>query len=114
MRTPHVPPQTRRRPKRYARTAGRAHAAPDLAAMGADLLVCSPYKFFGPHVGVLFARRDLLAAWPAYKVRPATEVLPHRWETGMQNHEGDAGTTAAIDYVASLGEGADQIGRAHV
>ena len=91
------------------------HATPhrpiDVAALGADLLACSAYKFFGPHVGVLFARRDLLAAWPAYKVRPATEVLPHRWETGTQNHEGYAGTTAAIDYLASLGEGADRRAR---
>ena len=91
------------------------HATPhrpiDVAALGADLLACSAYKFFGPHVGVLFARRDLLAAWPAYKVRPATETLPHRWETGTQNHEGYAGTTAAIDYLASLGEGADRRAR---
>lgn len=82
------------------------HATPhgpiDVAALGADLLACSPYKFFGPHLGTLFARRELLASWPAYKVRPATEELPGRWETGTQNHEGLAGLVAAIDYLADL------------
>ncbi|MFM8944451.1 MAG: cysteine desulfurase-like protein [Actinomycetota bacterium] len=91
------------------------HATPhrpiDVRALGADLLACSAYKFFGPHVGILFARRDLLAAWPAYKVRPATEDLPGRWETGTQNHEGYAGVTAAVDYLAALGTGTDRRAR---
>jgi selenocysteine lyase/cysteine desulfurase len=87
------------------------HRPIDVAALGADLLACSAYKFFGPHMGVLFARREHLAAWPAYKVRPATEALPHRWETGTQNHEGYAGTTAAIEYLADLGEGTDRRAR---
>ena len=82
------------------------HATPhgpiDVAALGADILACSPYKFFGPHLGTLFARRELLASWPAYKVRPATEELPGRWETGTQNHEGLAGFVATIDYLEGL------------
>jgi cysteine desulfurase family protein (TIGR01976 family) len=68
-----------------------------------DFLACSAYKFFGPHVGILWGRRELLARLPAYKVRPAPEELPGRWMTGTQNHEGLAGVTAAIDYLASLG-----------
>jgi cysteine desulfurase family protein (TIGR01976 family) len=82
------------------------HATPhgpiDVAALGADLLACSPYKFFGPHLGTLFARRELLASWPAYKVRPATDESPGRWETGTQNHEGLAGLVATIDYLEGL------------
>jgi cysteine desulfurase family protein (TIGR01976 family) len=70
---------------------------------GCDFLVCSAYKFFGPHVGVLWGRRELLTRLPAYKVRPAPEELPGRWMTGTQNHEGIAGTLAAIDYLAELG-----------
>ncbi|MFM7719088.1 MAG: cysteine desulfurase-like protein [Actinomycetota bacterium] len=82
------------------------HATPhgpiDVGALGADLLVCSPYKFFGPHLGMLYARREHLAAWPAYKVRPATEELPGRWETGTQSHEAFAGLVAAIGYLEAL------------
>lgn len=82
------------------------HRAIDVRAMGADVLVCSPYKFFGPHLGMLFARRELLAKWRPYKVRPAPDEGPARWETGTQNHEGLAGLRAAVDYVAEIG-GAD-------
>jgi cysteine desulfurase family protein (TIGR01976 family) len=84
------------------------HGPIDVRAWGCDFLACSAYKFFGPHVGVLWGRRELLASLPAYKVRPAPEDLPGRWMTGTQNHEGLAGVAAAVDYLASLGEGADR------
>jgi cysteine desulfurase family protein (TIGR01976 family) len=70
---------------------------------GCDFLACSAYKFFGPHVGVLWGRRELLTELPAYKVRPAPDDLPGRWMTGTQNHEGIAGTLAAVEYLADLG-----------
>jgi len=79
------------------------HGLPDVAAWDCDLLACSAYKFFGPHVGVLWGRRELLAELPAYKVRPAPDDLPGRWMTGTQNHEGIAGTLAAVEYLADLG-----------
>lgn len=78
------------------------HAPIDVRAWGCDFLACSAYKFFGPHVGILWGRRELLEDWPAYKVRPAPDTLPGRWMTGTQNHEGLAGTRAAIDYLADL------------
>ncbi len=78
------------------------HRLLDLHGIGADLLVCSPYKFFGPHLGVLAARRGLLESWTPYKVIPAPDDAPDRWETGTQNHEGLAGLTAAVDYLAGL------------
>jgi selenocysteine lyase/cysteine desulfurase len=71
--------------------------------LGCDFLAASAYKFFGPHVGVLWGRRELLERLPAYKVRPAPDSLPGRWMTGTQNHEGIAGATAAVDYLADLG-----------
>jgi cysteine desulfurase family protein (TIGR01976 family) len=83
------------------------HAAPhlpiDVASLRADLLACSPYKFFGPHLGVLYGRRDLLQRLRAYRVRPAGEALPGKWETGTQNHEALAGLLGTFDYLASLG-----------
>ncbi len=79
------------------------HGRIDVGALGCDLLVCSAYKFFGPHVGVLWARRELLEELPAYKVRPAPDATPGRWMTGTQNHEGIAGTLAAVEYLADLG-----------
>jgi cysteine desulfurase family protein (TIGR01976 family) len=78
------------------------HRLLDLHGIGADLLVCSPYKFFGPHLGVLAAHRTLLESWTPYKVIPAPDDAPDRWETGTQNHEGLAGLTAAVDYLAGL------------
>ncbi|HXG40959.1 MAG TPA: cysteine desulfurase-like protein [Candidatus Limnocylindrales bacterium] len=75
------------------------HGPIDVAALGADFLVCSAYKFFGPHVGVLWARPDLVERLPAYKVRPAHD----RIETGTPNFEGIAGTLAAIEYLAEIG-----------
>jgi cysteine desulfurase family protein (TIGR01976 family) len=80
------------------------HGPIDIAAAGVDVLICSPYKFFGPHLGLFFGRRELLSRWRPYKVRPsANEPVAHRFETGTLSHEGLAGTTAAIEYVESLG-----------
>jgi cysteine desulfurase family protein (TIGR01976 family) len=79
------------------------HGLIDVQEWDCDFLACSAYKFFGPHVGILWGRRHLLAALPTYKVRPATDELPGRWMTGTQNHEGLAGVAAAVDYLASLG-----------
>jgi cysteine desulfurase family protein (TIGR01976 family) len=73
---------------------------------GIDVLLCSPYKFFGPHWGIAAIRPDLAESWPADRVRPASERPPgHRFETGTQSHEAVAGTVAAIEYLRSLGEG---------
>ena len=76
------------------------------ADWGLDVLLCSPYKYFGPHLGVAAIRRDLAESLPADRVRPADEDPPgHRFETGTQSHEAVAGATAAIGYLSSLGEG---------
>lgn len=80
------------------------HRLPDVAAWGCDFAVCSAYKFFGPHVGVLWGRGTLLRELPAYRVRPAGDDLPGRWMTGTPNLEGIAGTLAAVVYLASLAE----------
>ncbi len=79
------------------------HARIDVSALGCDFLACSAYKFFGPHVGVLWGRRDLLEERQPYKLRPSPDTLPGRWMTGTQNHEGIAGTLAAVEYLADLG-----------
>jgi cysteine desulfurase family protein (TIGR01976 family) len=79
------------------------HGPIDVRAWDCDFLACSAYKFFGPHVGVLWGRRELLEKLPAYKVRPAADSLPDRWMTGTQNHEGLAGVVAAVEYLAELG-----------
>jgi len=79
------------------------HGPIDVGRLECDFLVASAYKFFGPHVGVLWGRRDLLERLPAYKVRPAPDAIPGRWMTGTQNHEGIAGTMAAVEYLAELG-----------
>jgi len=79
------------------------HGPIDVAALGCDFLVCSAYKFFGPHVGVLYGRRELLERHRPYKVRPASDEPPHSWETGTVNLEGIAGTAAAIAYLQGLG-----------
>ncbi len=80
------------------------HGPVDVQSIGCDFLACSPYKFFGPHVGVLYGRRDLLDRLEAYKVRPALNQPPDKFETGTLNHEGIAGTRAAVEYLASLGD----------
>ncbi len=80
------------------------HGPIDVAAAGADVLVCSPYKFFGPHLGLFFGRQDVIERWRPYKVRPADdEPAGHRFETGTLSHEALAGTTAAIAYIESVG-----------
>jgi cysteine desulfurase family protein (TIGR01976 family) len=82
------------------------HRRPDRAAIGADVLLCSPYKFFGPHLGIASIRRDLAEAWPADRVRPAAQDPPgHRFETGTPSFESLAGLVAAIDYLRGLGDG---------
>ena len=85
------------------------HAAPhipiDRDATGADVLTCSAYKFFGPHVGVAVVKRDLLEAMSVYKAEPAPDYIPDKLETGTQNHEGIAGVKGALDFIASLGNG---------
>ena len=79
------------------------HGLIDVQALGCDFLACSAYKFFGPHSGQLFGKREHLQRLKAYRVRPAGDQPPGKWETGTQNHEGMAGVTAAIDYLAGLG-----------
>jgi cysteine desulfurase family protein (TIGR01976 family) len=78
------------------------HGLIDVQALGCDFLACSAYKFFGPHVGILWGRRELLDSLPAYKVRPSPNETPGKWMTGTQNHEGLAGVLAAVEYLASL------------
>ena len=79
------------------------HGPIDVRRLDCDFLVCSPYKFFGPHSGALFGKREHLARLHPYKVRPAREENPFRWETGTQNHEAQAGILAAVGYLAELG-----------
>ncbi|MGA8486527.1 MAG: cysteine desulfurase-like protein [Gaiella sp.] len=80
------------------------HGPIDVSAWGCDVLVCSPYKYFGPHMGLAFGREELLRSWRPYKVRPAAdEPVGHRFELGTCQHELLAGFTAAVDYVDSLG-----------
>ncbi len=79
------------------------HGPINVRRLGCDFLVCSPYKFFGPHSGALYGKREHLARLRPYKVRPAPEANPFRWETGTQNHEGQAGILAAVDYLEELG-----------
>ncbi|MDQ3894435.1 MAG: cysteine desulfurase-like protein [Actinomycetota bacterium] len=80
------------------------HGPIDVAAAAADVLICSPYKFYGPHLGLAFARRELLERWRPYKVRPAPdEPIGHRYETGTLPHELLAGFIGAVDYLESIG-----------
>ncbi len=80
------------------------HGPIDVQKLGCDFLVCSSYKFFGPHAGILYGRADLLNELFAYKVRPATNEIPGKFETGTQNHEGIAGVLGAIEYFEWLGK----------
>jgi cysteine desulfurase family protein (TIGR01976 family) len=80
------------------------HGLIDVAALDCDYLVCSAYKFFGPHYGMLWGRRDRLQALRAYKVRAVSDELPGRFTTGTTNREQLAGVHAAIDYLAGIGE----------
>jgi len=79
------------------------HGLIDVAAIDCDFLVCSTYKFFGPHMGVLYGKREHLKRFRPYKVRPNTNAIPNCWESGTLNHECIAGTTACVDYLADLG-----------
>ena len=79
------------------------HGAIDVRDIDCDFLACSTYKFFGPHIGVLYGKRAHLSRLRPYKVRPAADTLPDRWETGTLNHEGIAGVAACVDYLADLG-----------
>jgi cysteine desulfurase family protein (TIGR01976 family) len=79
------------------------HGPIDVRALDCDFLVCSPYKFFGPHMGTLYGKKDHLLRFTPYKVRPASDSLPDRWETGTQIHELIAGIEAAVNYIADLG-----------
>jgi len=80
------------------------HLSMDVTAWDCDFLCCSAYKFFGPHVGILYGKRALMESLPAYKVRPCAETLPDRWMTGTQNFAAIAGVGAAIEYLAQIGQ----------
>src|SRR5258706_2740232 len=86
------------------------HGPIDVQDIGCDFLACSSYKFFGPHAGALYGRYELLSELKAYKVRPASNELPYKFETGTQNHEGIAGVLGALEYLEWLGKqfGAEQ------
>jgi cysteine desulfurase family protein (TIGR01976 family) len=79
------------------------HGLIDVAGLDCDFLACSTYKFFGPHMGVLFGKRQHLQRFRPYKVRPLTETIPMRWEWGTLNHECIAGITACVEYISDLG-----------
>lgn len=79
------------------------HFVMDVKAIGCDMLACSPYKFYGPHQGMAWARRDLLESLSPYKVRPADDTLPSRFETGTQSHEGMAATLGAVEHFEWMG-----------
>jgi cysteine desulfurase family protein (TIGR01976 family) len=80
------------------------HGKIDVQMLGCDFLACSAYKFFGPHIGVLWARREWLTQTQNFKVRPASDQPPGKWETGTQSFEGIAGTLAALDYLRNLAD----------
>lgn len=81
------------------------HSLIDVQAIGCDFLACSAYKFYGPHIGILFGRKELLSSIDFPKLRPAPDNSPDRVETGTQSHESIVGAAAAVDFIASLGEG---------
>jgi len=87
------------------------HAFVDVAALGADFLACSAYKFYGPHLGALWGRRPLIESLDVPKLEPASDGAPERLETGTQNHEGIVGARAAVDFLASLAGGTDRRAR---
>lgn len=84
---------------------GAPHVSIDRDALDADVLLCSAYKFFGPHVGIAVIRRRLFEQLEVYKLHPAPQYIPDKLETGTQNHEGIAGVLGAIQFISSLGEG---------
>jgi selenocysteine lyase/cysteine desulfurase len=81
------------------------HSLVDVQAIGCDFLACSAYKFYGPHIGILYGRKELLASSDFPKLRPAPNNSPDRVETGTQSHESIVGAAAAVNFIASLGEG---------
>ena len=83
------------------------HGPIDVRALDCDFLVCSTYKFFGPHMGVLYGKREHLTRLQPYKVRANTNAIPNRWEWGTLNHECIAGIAACVDYLADLGRRVD-------
>jgi cysteine desulfurase family protein (TIGR01976 family) len=83
-----------------------SHGVTDVAEIGCDFMACSPYKFYGPHAGVLYARADVMTGLDVPKLDPAPNEIPDRLETGTQNHEGIVGTGAAVHFLASLADGA--------
>ena len=82
-----------------------SHGLVDVRAMGCDFLACSPYKFYGPHLGVLFGREDLLRELDVPKLAPVPDMIPDRFETGTLDHEGIAGAAEAVEFLASLAPG---------
>jgi selenocysteine lyase/cysteine desulfurase len=82
-----------------------AHEVIDVKKIGCDFLAASAYKFYGPHIGILYGRKELLESLDVPKLRPAPDYAPERLETGTQNHEGIAGAAAAVEYLASLATG---------
>jgi cysteine desulfurase family protein (TIGR01976 family) len=92
------------------------HGFIDVAALDCDVLLCSSYKFFGPHLGIAWARESLLSDWYAYKVRPASDELPHKFETGTPQIELLAALTASVEYFEWLGGelGASDAGRGRI
>lgn len=84
------------------------HGLVSVKDIGSDFLVSSAYKWFGPHQGILWGRREILEKTFAYKLRPAGNDLPHKFETGTLSHEGMAGCIGAVDYLASLGQGSSR------
>jgi len=89
------------------------HAPPDLTTLDADVVLCSAYKFYGPHVGIALVRAELAEGLPAFKVVPAPESGPERLETGSQNHEGIAALAATLEALARLTGGAGGAGARH-
>ena len=87
------------------------HGLVDVRALGCDFLACSPYKFYGPHTGVLYGRRDLLNTLDVPRLEPAPDADGERLETGTQNHEGIIGAAAAVDFLAGIGDGATRRAR---
>lgn len=84
------------------------HGLIDVKELDCDFLVCSPYKFFGPHMGTLYGKREYLERLKPYKVRPCTDQIPDRWESGTQLHELIAGIGAAVEYIAEVGRRSDK------
>jgi len=87
------------------------HELVDVQALDCDFLACSAYKFFGPHLGMVYGKREHLEGFTPYKVEPAKDVIPGRWETGTQSFEALAGLIAAVDYIADISELDDSYSR---